>query len=89
MSSTQPPNTPNPEDEEVPINVEAEERITFPEGYYRHTPTGEIRRASVDGARVIWFEATFDTFIGVEIRSKASSRRLLGDLAFLPGYSPS
>jgi predicted ester cyclase len=86
MSASIPSNTPQPEEEEEIIDLEKELTISFTEGFYMHTPSGEIRRATVEGARVIWFEATFDTFIGVEIRSSASQRRILGDLRFLPNF---
>jgi hypothetical protein len=89
--STQPPSNPgqgpsdSEEEEEAPVNWDAEIRIGFQEGYYRAT-TGEIRRAKVEGARVLWYECAFDTFVGVELRSAASGRRILGELTYLPNY---
>jgi hypothetical protein len=91
--STQPPSNPGQgpsdseeEEEEAPVNWDAEIRIGFQEGYYRAT-TGEIRRAKVEGARVLWYECAFDTFVGVELRSAASGRRILGELTYLPNYA--
>jgi hypothetical protein len=75
------------EENEETLDIVAEMRIGFPEGYYRHS-SGEVRRAKVVGARVLWYEAEFDTFVGVETRSKANSRRILEEIVFLPNFLP-
>lgn len=78
--------TPSDDGEEQPLDIAAELRVNFPEGYYLYAPTGEVRRASIGGARVMWFEADLEVFLYVESRSAANSRRMLEELIYLPNF---
>jgi len=86
MSTPQNQSPSGSEEEEEAIDLQAEMRINFQEGFYRHS-SGEVRRAMIVGARVFWYDGEFDTFIQVEARSKANTRRLLEEITYLPNYS--
>jgi len=89
MNPSQPnqPNQPNqPEEVEIAVDRPSELRIPFTEGFYQ-LPTGEVRRAAVSDVRVLWFDATLECFITVELRSQANARRLLGELTYLPNFT--
>lgn len=60
----------------------------FKPGFYavRVGEDTQVRRAVVEGGRVIWYETHFDRFVGVETVSNAISRVLLEEITHLPNY---